>query len=275
MRNAKQTRAQTQEEIDEAKRKRMGMEAASLKAKLALEESKTFEQILKKNEDRLGTIRQEIKSLEARIEKVGQSTRKSCEPTHRDDPKEIWMLMEVLPGESLEYHWRKLRPEAKLALAQQLAKYVQQLRTLPQPQELFGAACSMTGGPFIDGLLQSFCPPGLFATWPDLLELMISPVVREYDEVEKARVEEVLSRGAEPFVFTHNDLNLSNIMITKPKFSLHWRWVMAKSPRPCASPTRFFGRYSDRGASPIALVIESIPARPGLEAPIVALIACL
>jgi len=142
------------------------------------------------------------------------------------------IIMDRVPGTTLEAVWYDLSLEEKDGFIQQLADVVRQLRYLKSP---FGEMiCSAAGGAFMDHRIQLFRPVGPFANEEEFNEATLTYV----PEPRPSR-EELCHHIHHPVVFTHNDFAIRNVMVKDGRvtgvidwegagwFPAHWEYVKA------------------------------------------------
>lgn len=142
------------------------------------------------------------------------------------------IIMDRVPGTTLEAIWYDLSPAERDGYVQQLADIVSQLRSLQSP---FGdRICSAAGGAFMDHRISTVCPVGPFADEDGFNEATLMYVPEPHPSRE-----ELLHHIRHPIVFTHNDLAMRNVMVRGGKitgvidwegsgwFPAHWEYVKA------------------------------------------------
>jgi aminoglycoside phosphotransferase (APT) family kinase protein len=120
------------------------------------------------------------------------------------------ILMDRLTGASLDHAWERLSDEKKDFIAEQLERYISQLRALPPPSGL-RSICSVTGGPIRCYRLHVDATTGPFRD-----EEHMNLQLRHLQPLDDPRFPEILRKVhpiQHPLVFTHNDFFPRNIMI--------------------------------------------------------------
>lgn len=120
--------------------------------------------------------------------------------------------MDRLTGASqtLEDAWHRLSDERKVVIAEQLERYISQLRALPPPSGL-RSICSVTGG-----RIRCFRLHGDATTGPFRDEEHMNLQLRYLQPLDDPRIPEIVRKvhsTQHPLVFTHNDFFPRNIMI--------------------------------------------------------------
>lgn len=119
------------------------------------------------------------------------------------------IFMDKLTGTSLEDAWHRLS-DKKAIIAEQLERYVSQLRALPPPSGL-RSICSVTGGPIRCFRLHADATTGPFRD-----EEHMNLQLRHLQPLDDPRIPEIVRKvhsTQHPLVFTHNDFFPRNIMI--------------------------------------------------------------
>lgn len=145
------------------------------------------------------------------------------------------IVMEKIQGEELSKIWHHISDQTRAGLLDELRQHVDELRALPPPKEFAVGSC--TGGPLQD-FRQSRAPPpvrfGPFKTIQDFHSWLRNGLKQgEATNMEPADLEDVdgmIARQEGPWpppVFTHGDLNPSNILIRDDKIVGIIDWEMA------------------------------------------------
>ncbi|KAK2606719.1 hypothetical protein N8I77_005450 [Diaporthe amygdali] len=146
-----------------------------------------------------------------------------------------YIVMEKIEGQELAKLWHHISDETRLNLLGQLRQIVDELRALETPSEFSVGSC--TGGSLQD-FRQSRAPPpvrfGPFRTIQDFHSWLRDGLKQgEAENMEQAdlnSVNEMIARQDGPWpppVFTHGDLNPSNILVRDDKIVGIIDWEMS------------------------------------------------
>ncbi|KAG8161069.1 hypothetical protein KVR01_009333 [Diaporthe batatas] len=146
-----------------------------------------------------------------------------------------YIVMEKIQGEELGKIWRRTSEQTRASLLDQLRQHLDQLRALPPPTEFAVGSC--TGGSLQD-FRQSCAPPpvrfGPFRTIQDfhnwLREGLKPGESTDLDPKDVEELNDMIARQEGPWppsVFTHGDLNPSNILVRDGKIVGIIDWEMA------------------------------------------------
>lgn len=146
-----------------------------------------------------------------------------------------YIVMEKIQGQELAKVWHRLSEQTRASLLDQLRQHVDDLRALPPPTQFAVGSC--VGGPLQD-FRQSRAPPpvrfGPFETIQDFHSWLRGGLKQgEATDMEPADLEDVedmIARQEGPWpppVFTHGDLNPSNILVHDGKIVGIIDWEMA------------------------------------------------
>lgn len=127
-------------------------------------------------------------------------------------PGDYLAIIKRVPGKPIYKAWPTLSKEQKQAISTEIQKHIQSLRNLPQPEHLRGRLCSISEEAVSDESLSLFEPKGPFETVNELIDYLVEPSVIccSEDIVKEQRA--ILSSSSN-IVFTHGDLNPTNIMV--------------------------------------------------------------
>lgn len=134
--------------------------------------------------------------------------------------KFTYIVMEEVPGDTLQNMWEKLDDGGKLKICRQLRENIDTLRRLPPPA-YFGCVGEFhVTDSIFDSTNSDSAPQGPFSTELEFLDAMVDCYSLHGGERMKYRAEYFRRvfpkalRGNDKPVFTHNDLQRKNIMIT-------------------------------------------------------------
>ncbi|EPS98089.1 hypothetical protein FOMPIDRAFT_1127287 [Fomitopsis schrenkii] len=126
-----------------------------------------------------------------------------------------YLVMERLPGRTLRSAWRELTSLQRAHVASQLKDLTDQLRRLTPLQP--GAVSSLHGGAFREDRLE-YDDIGPFATEREYhdwrVSLASSMSAGQPETLERIRTIRTALRDDHGIVFTHGDLNPSNILVS-------------------------------------------------------------
>lgn len=127
------------------------------------------------------------------------------------------IVMDRVPGTTLEAIWYKLEPDEKDRYVQELSAYMRELRSLATP---FGSKiCSVTGGSFMDHRIQQFRPTGPFAD-----EDAFNLATLQYVPSPHPSREDLGHHIQHSIVLTHNDFALRNVMVRNGRVTALIDW---------------------------------------------------
>ncbi|KAF2756105.1 kinase-like protein [Pseudovirgaria hyperparasitica] len=135
-----------------------------------------------------------------------------------------YIVMERVKGEDLAHAWRKLSKESLEKIFAQLKDMIQELRTLKPPQDIAVGSCA--GGSLFDSRLPNGSPRfGPFKTFDEFHRWLREDidVTKVGGHVTDSEVEDLKAMVKKqdvqwpPPVFTHCDLNPSNILVRGDK----------------------------------------------------------
>ncbi|KAJ0124414.1 protein kinase subdomain-containing protein [Diaporthe amygdali] len=146
-----------------------------------------------------------------------------------------YIVMEKIEGQELAKLWHHISDETRANLLGQLRQIVDELRALEPPSEFCVGSC--TGGSLQD-FRQSRAPPpvrfGPFRTMQDfhswLRDGLKQGEAENMEQAELDSVNEMIARQDGPWpppVFTHGDLNPSNILVRDDKIVGIIDWEMS------------------------------------------------
>ncbi|CAA7263959.1 unnamed protein product [Cyclocybe aegerita] len=147
-----------------------------------------------------------------------------------------YMLMKRVDGETLEYAWRTLSSEQRSNVLEQLRTMVEQLRSIPAPQDLQISA--LENAPCLDGRVAGRRTFGPFKTVAEFHDHLLE-VSKYYDERNLGTIRSQMSDDCR-IVFTHGDLAARNIFVKGDKvvaiidwehagwYPEYWEYVKAK-----------------------------------------------
>jgi aminoglycoside phosphotransferase (APT) family kinase protein len=146
-----------------------------------------------------------------------------------------YIVMEKIPGQELAKAWHRLSDQARASLLGQLREHLDQLRALPPPTEFSVGSC--IGGSLQD-FRQSCRPPpvqfGPFRTIQDFHSWLRNGLKQGeatgMEPAELDKLNEMIAKQDGPWpppVFTHGDLNPSNILVRDDKIVGIIDWEMA------------------------------------------------
>lgn len=125
------------------------------------------------------------------------------------------IVMEWVPGKTLESVWPSLNDGQKSHIAEQLERYISELRSLAQPKHLSGRICSLNGGSFFEPLLLSqFCGP--FNSEHELNDFCLSRLAKfSWEPSTRSQIDAVREKLTtnHHIIFTHSDLVPRNILV--------------------------------------------------------------
>ncbi|KAI1506703.1 kinase-like domain-containing protein [Biscogniauxia marginata] len=137
-----------------------------------------------------------------------------------ESPKEC-IMMSHIPGRPLSEVWPELNITEKHRMAQRLRDVLRAIRAVPQPPKEAGQIMSCDGGPirlFVPMTIGSI-QGGPFNDEGALNNWLVSRLKRAPLAMRTA-FEETLNTKTHSIVFTHGDLNLSNIIVNDEDKSL-------------------------------------------------------
>lgn len=147
----------------------------------------------------------------------------------------VYIVMERIQGQVFDIAWRHASEQARASLLEQLRALVDELRALPPPADFVIGSC--TGGALQDFRQRRAKPPvqfGPFQTIPKFHSWLRNglkqgePVNVEEEELDDFK--EMLVRQDSPWppsVFTHGDLNPTNIIVRDNKIVGIIDWEMS------------------------------------------------
>lgn len=146
-----------------------------------------------------------------------------------------YIVMERIQGQELAKLWHRLSDQTRASLLDQLRQMVDELRALQPPTEFAVGSC--TGGSLQD-FRQSRAPPpvrfGPFRTVQDFHSWLRDGLKQGQAEITEQAdlndVNEMIARQDGPWpppVFTHGDLNPSNILVRDDKIVGIIDWEMS------------------------------------------------
>lgn len=139
----------------------------------------------------------------------------------RRGTKYTYIIMDEVPGDSLQNMWDTLDDAGKLKICMQLRENMDELRRLPPPPDYFGCLGEVhVRDSIFDDTNSDSAPQGPFRTELEFIHGMVGCFVLHGGDRMKYRAEyyrrvlpNVLRNDEKP-VFTHNDLQRKNIMVT-------------------------------------------------------------
>ncbi|GBE81759.1 hypothetical protein SCP_0401320 [Sparassis crispa] len=130
-----------------------------------------------------------------------------------------YLVMEYIEGRTLDQCWSELSHIQRLRVAQTLRGYIDQLRTLTRavPGTLDGSACV---GPFFSAIDAE-----PFASYDELVD-WYNHKVDVVKKMRKAPPDIGTFDDSAPLVFTHQDLNMRNIILANDGtlYVIDWGW---------------------------------------------------
>lgn len=140
-----------------------------------------------------------------------------------------YIVMEYIPGDSLENLWATLDDSKKDSIASELRRNFDTLRGLPCPSP--GSFCSLQGQKLHDGIFYGYDDSrGPFLTENDLVQAILdtyecyAPSSIRYRAKFYRRVLPEVLRGNDTPVFTHNSLQQKNIIIQEDGTAVLLGW---------------------------------------------------
>lgn len=128
------------------------------------------------------------------------------------------ILMEWIEGaDTLERRWPSMSKEQKIRVAHQLRVYVDELRTLAQPQKIQGRIGPLDGAPCWDERLKSQ-PCGPFPSERDFNQFRLNLLDGfrwEENALKSIRAIEENLREDHRILFTHGDLGVRNVLVNR------------------------------------------------------------
>ncbi|KAK6353565.1 hypothetical protein TWF696_005527 [Orbilia brochopaga] len=164
---------------------------------------------------------------------------------YHDEKEQGYIVMDYVEGQNLEDCWGCLDELSKTKIAEQLRRYMDELRSIPPPSPAYIGGVSHT--PAID-LRNALAFGGPFASETEFDEWLLSrllPRVQERMLVMPYLQEQFAAQTAEKqhsIVFTHADFHPRNIMVKGDQvvgwldweiagwFPEHWEFVKAMQP---------------------------------------------
>lgn len=126
-----------------------------------------------------------------------------------------YVLMEKIPGITLERLWPKLKRSQRMKIARRLASYIHELRKVQQPVASSGTVSSFIGGPLDDDGLNPvyYHSKDWFETVEAFVDNILCPIAWEkpYDTSKEKAI--LLQRTNRELVLTHGDLTMRNIIV--------------------------------------------------------------
>lgn len=173
------------------------------------------------------------------------------------------IIMDRVPGTTLEAVWYDSSPEQREAYVEQLADVIRQMRSLQSP---YGKRiCSAAGGDLMDHRLGFFTNKGPFADEDEFNEATLWDV----PEPRPSR-EELCHHIHHPIVFTHGDFAMRNIMVADGKisgvidwegagwFPAHWEYIKTHDTNGEGdNVANAFRPYTERIVPPYPLELEA------------------
>jgi serine/threonine protein kinase len=125
------------------------------------------------------------------------------------------IVMEWIPGKTLESVWPSLNDDQRSHIAEQLKGYISELRSLTQPKHLSGRICSLDGGAFFEPLiLGQFCGP--FNSEQELNDFCLSRLAKfSWEPSTRSQIDAIRDRltNDHRIMFAHSDLTPRNILL--------------------------------------------------------------
>ncbi|KAF8872034.1 kinase-like domain-containing protein [Gymnopilus junonius] len=129
----------------------------------------------------------------------------------RRDGHNLFIFVEMLKGERLHVRWKDISSEDRAQICKEIGTMVRALSRLKRPaeEEFVGA---VGGQPSMDGII--------FGRESDVFPNYVEAFYEFFMRIPSSEREEAYANGipslpyASPLIFTHDDLNPSNIMIT-------------------------------------------------------------
>lgn len=124
-------------------------------------------------------------------------------------------IVKRVPGILLKNMWPRLKATDKEAIAKELKKHILNLQALEQPKHIEGMVCSINEQAVRDESLSFYEPKGPFESLSKLVDYLVEPSV--LCKTEKVEQERATLLALDKLVFTHGDLNPSNIIVKLTK----------------------------------------------------------
>lgn len=126
-----------------------------------------------------------------------------------------WLLMEYIPGVTLNTAWSRMNASQRQSVMLQLGDILRQLRSLPHPFP--SRICSCTGGPIHDDRFAFDTVYGPFDSEEDFNIFMYNLASRNYSGESAGRIPKQLN--GHDIVFTHADFHPKQILLDSSDLS--------------------------------------------------------
>ncbi|RVD89358.1 uncharacterized protein DFL_000371 [Arthrobotrys flagrans] len=162
-----------------------------------------------------------------------------------DEKGHGYIVMDYVEGQNLENRWKHLDGPSKAKIAEQLRRYMEEMRSIPPPSPIYIGGVNHTQA---DDMRNGHALGGPFASETDFNHWLISrllPHIRGRTLVMPYLEEQLAAQTAQKrhaIVFTHADFHPRNIMVKGDKvvgwldwevagwFPSHWEFIKAMQP---------------------------------------------